>query len=145
MKKGMAALTALLLVNICATIVLGFAVYKSTCQQESDDKTTQYVMYVGLNDKDLYEQVIPTEEAKQIIDDICFSYLKGYTIQDAAGSWVDEKNEATREQTIVCYFNDAEEAAVYKIADEILDKLNQNTVLIEKDEIETEFYGGHNS
>ena len=102
----------------------------------------QYVMYVGLNDKDTYEQIISTEEAKEIIDGICFRYLDGYTIQEANGSWIDEKQNPTSEQTIVCYFNDADEGTVYRIADEVIEKLNQNTVLIEKDEIETEFYGG---
>ena len=141
-QKSVIALAALLLLNICATVILGFAVYKLSSEQDAAGSTTQYVMYVGLNDKDTYEQIIPTEEAKGIIDDICFSYLDGYTIQDAVGSWVDEKDNATREQTIVCYFNGADESTVYKIADEIIEQLNQNTVLIEKDEIETDFYGG---
>ena len=141
-RKSSLVLAALLLANICATIVLGLAVYKLACEQKTDHKTTQYVMYVGLNDKDTYQQIISTEEAKKIIDDICFSYLDGYTIQDAAGSWIDENENATREQTIVCYFNDADKNTVYKIADEVIDRLNQNTVLIEQDEIDIDFYGG---
>ena len=142
-QKSIIALTILLLFNICATVILGFTVYKMSSQKDIADKTTQYVMYVGLNDKDTYEQIISTDQAKKIIDDICFNYLDGYTIQDAVGSWVDEKENATREQTIVCYFNDANESTVYQIADEVIDQLNQNTVLIEKDEIETDFYGGN--
>ena len=141
-KKGVIILTVLLLVNIGLTAALGFAVYRLSHEREEDNKTTQYVMYVGLNDRDTYTQLISTEEAKQLIDEICFRYLDGYTIQDAAGSWVDEKGNATREQTIVCYFNGADKAVVYKIADEVIDRLNQNTVLIERDEIETDFYGG---
>ena len=142
-KKSVIVLTVLLLLNICATAILGLTVYQLSCEQDTTGYTTQYVMYVGLNDKDTYEQMISAEEAKKIIDGICFSYLDGYTIQDAVGSWVDEKENATREQTIVCYFNGADESTVYKIADEVINRLNQNTVLIEKDEIETSFYGGH--
>ena len=142
-KKSIIILTALLLINICATAVLGFAVCKLYGNRENENKTIQYVMYVGLNDRDTYEQIISTEDAKKIIDDICFEYLDGYTIQDASGSWIDEKDNATREQTIVCYFNDADESTVYRIADEVIDRLNQNTVLIETDEIRTYFYSGN--
>ena len=141
-KRGMTAIFILLLANICATAILGFTVYKLSCEQDPDGSTTQYVLYVGLNDKDTYEQVVSTEEAKKIIDDICIAYLDGYTIQEASGAWVDEKMHATHEQTIVCCFNDADEHIVYQIADEVIEQLNQNTVLIEKDQIETNFYGG---
>ena len=141
-RKSMIALSILMLVNICATVILGVAVYKMSGEERADSETIQYVMYVGLNDKDTYQQMISTEEAKEIIDQICSAYVDGYTIQEAAGSWVDEKNNVTREQTIVCHFDDVDKNTVYEIADEVIDQLNQNTVLIEKDEIETDFYGG---
>ena len=139
-KKSITLLAVLLIANLCVTAFLGYRVYDLSHRDDHD--TVQYVMYIGLNDKDTYEQIIPTEEAKAIVDEICFRYLDGYTIQDAQGSWVDEKGNATHEQTIVCYFNGADESAVANIADEILVRLNQNTVLIEKDEISMTYYGG---
>lgn len=105
-----------------------------------EDTRTQYVMYVGTNDKDTYKPEHSKEEAKEIVDKICLDYFEGYTIQEAAGSWMDEKKNITHEYTIVCYFDDADPEKVYKAADEIIDALNQNTVLIEKSDIQMEYY-----
>ena len=38
--------------------------------------------------------------------------------------------KSTHENTIVCYLDDTDKVTVYKVADEIIKKLNQNTVLI---------------
>ena len=130
----------LLIINLAATCILGGMVYRSSHTQT--DTAIQYVMYVGTNDKDTYEQIIPTEEAKAMIDAICYKYLDGYTLQDAVGSWADETGTPTHENTIVCYFDDADEKTVYSIADEIIKALNQNTVLIEKGTVNIDFYGG---
>ena len=135
-----AILIILLVLNICATLVLGIQVCNLSSKQNADCETIRYVMYVGLNDKDTYEQLVPTEEAKAIIDSICFKYLDGYTIQDAVGAWTDETDNPTREQTVICYFYGTDESTVHSIAEEVLVSLNQNTVLIEKAQISTEFY-----
>ncbi len=124
------------MVAIC---LLGVKVYQLNGQMKMDG-TTKYVMYIGLNDKDTYEQIVPTDEAKRIIDGICFKYVEGYTIQDAKGVWADETGEATHENTIVCHFSDAESETIYKIADEVIEKLNQNAILIEKNQVSTDFY-----
>lgn len=105
----------------------------------------QYVMYVGTNDKDTYMPVYTNEEAKDIVDKVCLKYFEGYTLQEAIGSWTDEKNNVTHEYTLVCYFDDTDEETVYKAADEVIKELNQNTVLIEKDEIVIDFYSGNNN
>ncbi len=106
--------------------------------------TPQYVMYIGTNDKDTYTQLIPEDEAKRIVNEICLSHFDGYTLQEAHGMWTDETGTPTQEYTIVCYFDDAEQAEVYAAADEIIRALNQNTVLIERDEISIDYYSGKN-
>ena len=107
-----------------------------------DVKSLQYVMYVGTNDKDTYKLEHTKEEAMEIVDEICLKYFEGYTPQEATGSWTDEKDNITHEYTIVCYFDGADKNTVYQAADEIIEALNQNTVLIEQDEIRTEYYSG---
>ena len=131
-------IVVLLVVNLIATGVLGVSVWRA---DSSADRTVQYKMCIGTNDKDTGEQIIPTEDAKAIIEGICLKYLGGYTIQDATGGWTDENGQVVRENSIVCYFDDAEEEAVYQIADEVIAALNQSTVLIEKNLLEIEFYG----
>ena len=118
---------------------------QSSDSEESTEKsnyetTTQYVMYVGTNDKDTYKPKHTNEEAKKSVDEICLKYFEGYTLQDATGSWTDEKKNITHEYTLVCYFDGADDETVHKAADEVIKALNQNTVLIEQDEIKIEFY-----
>ena len=102
----------------------------------------QYVMYVGTNDKDTYKLETTKENAMKVVDTICHKYFEGYTIQEAIGSWTDRRHNVTHEYTIVCYFDNTDLQTVYKAADEIIEQLNQNTVLIEQDLIEIEYYAG---
>ena len=104
--------------------------------------STQYVVYVGTNDKDAFSPLHTNEEAKNIVDNICLKYFEGYTLQEATGSWTDENSQVTHEYTLVCYFDDADKETVYKAADELLAALNQSTLLIETDHIQVDFYSG---
>lgn len=140
-SKLLIAVLVFLILNLCATAVLGWIVLSENGGEALKTKS-QYVMYIGTNDKDTYTQLIPTADAKELIDSICFKYLDGYTIQDATGAWVDEVGAATHENTIVCYFDGADEETVYRIADEVLTALNQNSVLIEKEQLQIEYYSG---
>lgn len=106
------------------------------------EASAQYVIYVGTNDKDTYSPKYSQEDARRIVDEICLRHFEGYTLQEAIGSWTDEKHNITHEYTIVCYFDDADRETVYKAADEIIAALNQNTVLIEQDDIRIEYYSG---
>ena len=136
-KKDLVILV-LLVANLLLTGAVGLYARSA---KDSPDRTAQYKMCIGTNDKDTGEQIIATEDAKQIVESICLKYLGGYTIQDATGGWTDENGQIVRENTIVCYFDDAEAEAVYHIADEVIAALNQSTVLIEKHLLEIEFYG----
>ena len=140
-KKTEKIILILLSANLLFSCLLGIAFYK-LCYTPQHNVKNQYVMYVGTNDKDTYQQIISTEDAKSIIDKICYKYLDGYTIQDAVGSWSDEKGFSTHENTILCIFDDVPKEKIYVIADEILKELNQNTILIEEKSVCIEFYGG---
>ena len=109
---------------------------------QSEGTATQYVLYVGTNDKDTYAPKYTQEEAKKIVDDICLKHFEGYTLQEATGSWIDENGITTHEYTIVCYFDGADEKTVYETADELLVALNQNTILVESSTLEMDYYSG---
>ncbi len=104
---------------------------------------SQYVMYVGTNDKDTYKLEITKEEAKEIVDEVCLRLFPyGYTLQEATGAWTDEMNNVTHEYTLVCYFDDADIGTVHKAADELIERLNQNSILIEESRINVDYYSG---
>ena len=139
-KTGMIAII-ISIVSLCVSCAcVGVLVQYDTGKEASE--SLQYIMYVGTNDKDTYQPEHSEEEAREIVDQICLKYFEGYTLQDATGAWTDEKNNITHEYTLVCYFDGAKKETVYQAADEIIKKLNQNTVLIEEDTIHTEYYSG---
>ena len=114
-------------------------------EEPADESVAQYVMYIGTNDKDTYKPEHTNEEAMKIVDEICLKYFEGYTLQEATDSWKDEKDIITHEYTIVCYFDDVDKKTVYQAADDIIAALNQNTVLIEEDDIKIDYYSSSNA
>jgi len=142
MKEKLSIIAVILAAISLLVSVMSFAYKPADTAVTSEDAATQYVMYVGTNDKDTYKPEHTNEEARDIVDKICLKYFEGYTLQDATGSWTDEKNNITHEYTLVCYFDDADKETVYKAADEVIKALNQNTVLIEQDNIQMEYYSG---
>lgn len=106
------------------------------------EQATEYVLYIGLNDKDTYNQIISTQDAKQTINAICTKYVTGYTIIEAQGGWVDEKYMLTQENTLVYYFRGACETDIRAIMEEVLLELNQNTIMMEERTIFFTYYGG---
>ena len=120
--KAMQAVPALEAIQEDASVAATLDATTESAKKYSEETATQYVMYVGTNDKDTYKPE--------------------HTNEEATGSWTDETGTPTHEYTLVCYFDAADEATVYEAADEIIKELNQNTVLIEKTEIEMEYYSG---
>lgn len=107
-----------------------------------DIKYGKYILYIGTNDKYTYEQIIPTDEARQIVNEICSRHVGGYTVMEAMGGWVDEKGILTQEHTLVYSFIYTDEDAIIAIMDEVLVALNQNSILIERADVSSSFYRG---
>ncbi len=143
MKKRIIIITLsiLLVINIIATCFMAIKVTELS-KLSLKDATVHYTLYIGTNDKDTYKQEISTDEAKHIVDEICTKYVNGFTVQDSIGTWNDEKNIITHENTIMCYLDDIDEETLHHICDEIRSALNQNTVLIQKEYTALDFYDG---
>ena len=92
-----------LLVSVIALCLSVFSLL--TVFRICEDKTTdvQYVMYIGTNDKDTNTPVGTSDEVKAKAEEILVSHFGGYTIQEAAGGWADDKGTLYQEYTIVVY------------------------------------------
>jgi len=140
----------LLIINITVTAGIVVYLFAGTRQEPNLNGTldfetvenAQYILYIGTNDKDTYEQIIPTDEAREIVNAICAKYVDGYTSDVCEGGWVDEKNILTEENTLVYTINGADETAIISIMDEVLTALNQNAVLAERRDVSSVFYRG---
>lgn len=140
-NKLIIAVCVLLALNIIATCFLAVKISKPS-DLSLENATVHYTLYIGTNDKDTYKPVMPTDEAKHIVDEICTKYVNGFTVHDSIGTWNDEKNEITHEDTIICYLDNIDEDTLYSICDEIRLALNQNSVLIQKEYTQLDFYSG---
>ena len=103
----------------------------------------KYVLYIGLNDKDTYTQLISTDKAKKLVNDICTRYVDGYTVTVADGGWVDETGTLTEEASLIYTISNARESDIVAIMDEVLAALNQNSILVEKQEQSYTYYSGN--
>lgn len=131
-------ITVLVGLNIIVTgILAGFQIRSHI---ENSAEKTKYTLYVGTNDKDTYKNEIPVDTCVTKVTEICTKYTDGCTIYKAAGYWKDEKSAITKEDTIICILEDVKKETVYTICDEIIIVLNQNSILIETDNVVSTFY-----
>ncbi len=130
-------------IALIAAIVMCLAFSSCSMQtalQNSD--VVVYTMYIGLNDKDTYTQLLSYEEAEKKVSDIALKYVNGFTVLNAKGAYKDEKGVITYENTLVFQFSSTTEQQIKSIMDETLIELNQNAILIEKEKVNYEFYEG---
>ena len=105
----------------------------------------EYTMYVGTNDKATYQLEMTRQEARDIVHNRMMDHFpNGFTLYEADGVWRDDQNVVTLEYTLVCIVETEKRDEVYKVADELLVALNQNTILIVANAIHSvDFYTGH--
>ena len=126
MKK----LSVALLCSVSA-IAIGLSTWSLVRSYMPRELATEYLMYVGTNDKETYRLEMPLEEAKNIIYNTMMDHFSdGFTMHDAQGVWRDEKKVVTLEYSFVCIVETPNKAEVYKAADELIVALNQSTILI---------------
>ena len=105
-------------------------------RNEYDCNQEKYLLYIGLNDKDTYQQSISNEEAAARINAICEKYVDGYSYAEMHGGWLDQMKVFTEENTLVYQFMDIGEEKIEKIMDEVLEELNQSSIMVEKEEVD---------
>lgn len=137
-KKSGIIVSILSILALCLSL---FAIVQVRENTKSDTQDVQYVMYLGTNDKDSNTPVFQPDEAKKEAEEILLKHFGGYTIQSADGGWIDGEKVYT-EYTLVIYLSDTNMESVHAAADEMIDKFNQSSVLIQENKTTTEFYAG---
>lgn len=115
---------------------------EETILEYQSSENGKYVLYIGLNDKETYSQIIPTEEAKNTVNHIVVKYVGGYTVYESKGGWTDETGTLTEENTLVYHLSGVSERDVISIMDEVLVALNQNSILVECHDLSYTYYDG---
>ncbi len=110
---------------------------------EGDENTTdEYKLYIGLTDKDARQQLLSVEEARALLGHICLDYVQGYMADETTGGWLDEGQNKIQENTLVFTIFGATDQQIHRIADESIKSLNQEAILIIKNNKDHEFYTG---
>ena len=91
-----------------------------------------YNLYVGLNDKDTYNQVIDDNTAMEIVRSVVSKIVGGATFTKSFGYWIDEFGNETTESTIVIKVTMTDDETIKKICEILNEKLNQNCIMVEK-------------
>jgi len=138
MKKLLNVVVTVL--SIVALCLSAFCFTKVIRMPDPGKKDLQYVLYLGTNDKDTDEPVLPPEDAKEQLKKILIQRFGGYTITDANGGWVGNDGTEYQEYTLVIYLSDTSLEEVHSLCDELIDVYNQSAVLIQANETMTEFY-----
>jgi hypothetical protein len=76
------------------------------------------------------------------VADIALKYADGFTQLSGKGAYKDEKGIITHENCLIFEFYDTNEEQIKAIMDEVLQELNQDCILIEKQRVNYEFYEG---
>ena len=108
----------------------------------SSEEHVQYTLFLGTNDKDTNEPVYTQGESKRILREILDGRMADYTIQEAEGGWIGEDGTVYQEYTLVIYVADTTEDEVHALCDELIDRFDQETVLIRMNKASTEYYYG---
>lgn len=142
MEKKLSIIAVVLAVIALALAVFSLVSPPKTEKQEELD--TQYVMYLGTNDKDTYEPYGTPEETKAKVDEVLTKHFEGFTIQDAMGGWTNENGRMDHEYTVVIFLSDTTLEKVHVAADDLIRVFNQSSILIQTNQTRTEFYSGGN-
>ncbi len=127
-----------------STVAIGLSTWSLIQSYSIPKQEIEYTLYVGTNDKETYQLEMPLEEARSIIHNTMMDHFSdGFTMYDASGVWRDEKNVVTLEYSFICVLEYADKVEVYKAADELLEKLNQSTILVVANSVsKVDFYTG---
>ena len=127
-----------------STIAIALSTWSLVRSYTAPKQEIEYTMYVGTNDKETYQLEMDLEVARSIVHNTMMDHFSdGFTMQDAKGVWRDENNVVTLEYTFVCILEHADKKEVYKAADELIEQLNQSTILIVSNSIaKADFYTG---
>ncbi len=114
-------------------------------ESELQDKEAQiykFALYVGLNDKRSYSQIISSKEAEEKVKKICLEYASGYTLINSKGAYHDGKRLTEENGFILVFYVPFKKGKIMaeKIAKKLVLTLNQSSILIECHPADCRFY-----
>lgn len=100
---------------------------------------TQATLYIGLNDKDEKRQTMETVEAYKIVQSELVRHVGGGTIYAAEGIYTHDDGTVVVEKTLRVEIFGAAESALMALVERLKVRLNQESIIIRRETVETVF------
>ena len=98
----------------------------------------KYVLFVGLNDKDTKAQEIPVLSAYKMAMNVINTHCDGGTISEAQGFYKHDDGTIVIENSLRVELLFVERATVLAIVNELKIILNQESIIMQSEEIQSE-------
>lgn len=94
-------------------------------------------IYVGLDDKETHEQKYDIEDYKAMLKDICKLYQTAFSLQVIEGGYFHDDGTWVDENTLLVTLVGTAGETVYKIAKDLCNAFNQESVMITSNPVHT--------
>lgn len=101
-------------------------------------KGYKYEIFIGIKDKDTYEEFLSVEDFTEILSEICTEKEIGFSLLTQTGGYSHNKGYTTETSLRIIIIN-IEEDEVMMLGERLKKKINTDTVLYTKSEIEFAF------
>ena len=98
----------------------------------------RFDIFVGLKDKDVYEEVLNTDDFLRILVEICGEKKIGFTLHTQIGGYAHNKGYTTENSIRIVLIGVSEEDVV-AIGERLKKEINTDTIMITKTNIEYSF------
>lgn len=131
------AVVLLLVTNI---VIIFLLASRSFVGGQSFSRSVKWTVYIGLNDKDAAIPLHSSEEAKSRLNAVAAKHVAGFTVHTAEGFWLSDSGRQFREDSLIYDFLGATEQQVTAVIEEMKTAMNQESVLVERNETLSAFY-----
>lgn len=101
-------------------------------------KGYKYEIFIGIRDKDTYEELLSVEDFTEILSEICTEKEIGFSLLTQTGGYSHNKGYTTETSLRIIIIN-IEEDEIMMLGERLKKKINTDTVLYTKSEIEYAF------
>lgn len=98
-------------------------------------KGIKYEIFVGIKDKDSYEELLSVDDFKNILKEICVEKQINFSLITQLGGYTHDKGYTTETSMRVVVIG-ANKGEIKRIADWLKIRINTDTVLVTKTKIE---------
>lgn len=101
-------------------------------------KGLKYEIYIGIKDKDSYEEILSVEDFKNILCEICYAKEINFSLLTQTGGYKHGKGYTT-ETSLRIVIIGIDEREVEMLSNRLKEKINTDAVLITKSDIDYYF------